>query len=369
MIRVGIISANWGMEAHLPAWRAIDGVEVVAVCTSRRETAEAAAQRHGLAKAYWSHAEMAADPDLDVIDIGTRPDLRRDMTLEAIHRGKHVFAAANFAANIEAAREMRDAARAAGIVAALDSTLAQAPAHRLAARMLEEGYLGEPVSATVQFGIPLFNPPNARSRHWRWFGQKKHGASTMRNLGTHALHMLVELLGPVETVVAQSRIAVNPWRMPDGEEITSEVDDSAQLMLRFACGAFVTVNLSWVTPALAGWRMEMTGDRGFMRSTFAGPFPAGPEVRLHAAQNGAVPAEVAIPDAMRQPRGVTFAEPPLHVQSYDIAGVMADFIEAIRGNGAVQPDFERAFHVEVVLEAARISISEKRWVGIGEIPA
>ncbi len=34
-IRVGIISANRGAFAHLPAWRSIDGVEQVAICTSR----------------------------------------------------------------------------------------------------------------------------------------------------------------------------------------------------------------------------------------------------------------------------------------------------------------------------------------------
>ena len=49
-LRVGIISANWGTFAHLPAWRSIPGVEVVAICTSRRETAEAAAKKHGIEK-------------------------------------------------------------------------------------------------------------------------------------------------------------------------------------------------------------------------------------------------------------------------------------------------------------------------------
>jgi hypothetical protein len=38
--RAGIISANWGAMAHLPAWRGVPGVEVTAICTSRRETAE-----------------------------------------------------------------------------------------------------------------------------------------------------------------------------------------------------------------------------------------------------------------------------------------------------------------------------------------
>ncbi len=45
VLRVGIVSAGWGAFAHLPAWRAIPGVEVTAICTSRQETAEAAQVR------------------------------------------------------------------------------------------------------------------------------------------------------------------------------------------------------------------------------------------------------------------------------------------------------------------------------------
>ena len=52
-LRVGIISAAWGTQAHLPAWRAVPGVEVVAVCTAHRETAAAAAAEHGIDMPFW----------------------------------------------------------------------------------------------------------------------------------------------------------------------------------------------------------------------------------------------------------------------------------------------------------------------------
>ena len=58
-LRVGIVSANWGAMAHLPAWRAVPGIEVSAICTSRRETAEAAAARFGIGRAFWDADAMA----------------------------------------------------------------------------------------------------------------------------------------------------------------------------------------------------------------------------------------------------------------------------------------------------------------------
>src|SRR5215467_8027026 len=80
-LRVGIISAAWGAQAHLPAWRAVPGVEVVAICTAHRETAEAAATQHSVAMPFWDAQEMARHPDIDIVDAGTRPSYRRAMCL------------------------------------------------------------------------------------------------------------------------------------------------------------------------------------------------------------------------------------------------------------------------------------------------
>lgn len=99
-LKVCIVSANWGMRAHLPAWQATGEAEVRAVCTSRRETAEAAAGKYGVAKPYGNAIAMCADPDLDVIGIDTKPDLRAPMVLAALRNGKHVFASANFAPDL-----------------------------------------------------------------------------------------------------------------------------------------------------------------------------------------------------------------------------------------------------------------------------
>ena len=65
MLRVGIISANWGTKSHLPAWRSVPGVEVTSICTSRRETAEAASGVHSIARPFWDYEAMCADPDID----------------------------------------------------------------------------------------------------------------------------------------------------------------------------------------------------------------------------------------------------------------------------------------------------------------
>src|ERR1700730_4959921 len=116
-LKVGIISANWGAFAHLPAWRSVPGLEVVAICTSRQETAEAAAKKLGIERPYWDAEKMAADPAIDILDCGTRPSIRHAMVLAALRNRKHVYNGIPFAADVDRARELHRAWKASGSVA------------------------------------------------------------------------------------------------------------------------------------------------------------------------------------------------------------------------------------------------------------
>ena len=143
-MRVGIMSANWGAFAHLPAWRSVPGVEVVAICTSRRETAEAAATRCKIASPFWDAQAMAAHPDIDILDCGTRPSVRDPVVAHALRNGKHVYNAIPFATDIDRARELRDIWKASGKVGVVDAFSQWLPAHRLVKEMLADGFLGRP---------------------------------------------------------------------------------------------------------------------------------------------------------------------------------------------------------------------------------
>src|SRR5262249_49680813 len=105
-VKVGIISANWSLKVHGSAWRLLPGVEVAAICTAHRETAEAAAQAFGIRKAYWDFEQMTADPELDIIDVGTRPSFRQAMVLAALRNGKHVYSALPFATDTATAAQL-----------------------------------------------------------------------------------------------------------------------------------------------------------------------------------------------------------------------------------------------------------------------
>lgn len=372
-LRVGIISANWGALAHLPAWRSLDGVEVTAICTSREETARAAADKHGIARPFWDAAEMAADPDIDIIDIGTRPSLRHGMVLAALAAGKHVYNGIPMAKDLADARDMHAAWRKAGTVAVVDAFSQWIPALAQAKTLLDAGYVGRPMGASARFNMSLFNRPHPQFSY-NWFWEGGLGVSSMRNNGSHLLHYLIHLLGPVEELVADDSLLLRQWTFPDGSALTPENNDCANLLVRFANGVVMPIQVCWTAPCAEGWAVDVWGDEGRLLTT-APIFPTARDCKLFGGKLGAEPtlvhavtiAPLDVPEALFSAERVgidaSFPVPP----SFPMALSMRAMVDAIGGTGRAAPDFEQAWQVERVQEAIRRSSTERRWVKIAEI--
>jgi predicted dehydrogenase len=360
------MSANWGALAHLPAWRSLPGIEVVAICTSRRETAEAAAKRCGIESALWDAQAMAARPDIDILDCGARPSVRDPVVLTALRNGKHVYNSIPFATDIERARELRDAWRASGKVGVVDAFSEWLPAHRLVKEMLNEGFVGQPFGGTCLFQLSLFNKPHPQFPY-NWFWQAGHGVSALRNLGSHALHMLVFLFGRIEELVAHDGQLLKEWRFPDGNLIKPETNDFASLLVRFQSGLVMQLQVSWSSTLAPGWLLEAFGSKGRF-AVRAPSFPTSRDSTLHAGtlDRGSM-EKIDIPERLlRTPdAGVDYT---VGIQPvYPMALSMNRMVQTIHGRGPASPDFEQAWTVERALEAARRSAQERRWVRLDEI--
>jgi len=365
-LRVGIISANWGAFAHLPGWRALPGVEVVGICTSRQETAEAAAKKFGIARPYWDAEHMTSDPEIDIVDCGTRPNIRHPMVLSALRNGKHVYNSIPFAADIDRARDLRGAWKASGKVGVVDAYSQWLPAHQLAKQLVDDGALGQLFGGTCHFNMSLFNTPHPHFPY-NWFWQAGLGVSAMRNLGSHALHMLVHLFGEVDELIAHDAQVLKEWRFADGSAIKPQTNDFANLLLRFKNGLTMQLQVSWSATLGQGWSLEAFGSKGRL-ALKAPSFPTSRDTTLHFGAIGGAGLEKIEPPVtmLRSPDvGITADYEPQ--ASHGMALSMKCMVESIRGQGAAKPDFEQAWTVERVLEAARRSSEQRRWVRLEEI--
>lgn len=365
VLRVGIVSAAWGGFAHLPAWRAIPGVEVTAICTSREETARAAQQRLGLPRAFWNAEAMCADPDIDIVDLGTRPNIRKPMLLAALAHDKHVYNASPHAPDWEGAKAIDAAWKASGSVGVVDAFAQWLPAHRQMHAMLGDGHIGTPLGGTCHFNLSLFNRPS-RQFPYNWFWRKDAGVSAVRNNGSHALYMLVHLFGPIAELVADDSQMLKRWDFPEGDSIVPETTDFANVILRFASGLTMQMQISWNMTVPDGWLIDVFGDRG--RLVARSPsFPTARDCTLQGASLGGSLDDIAIPHAYRQVPGISLDWQCAVQPSFPMALSMQAMVETIRGGAGAGPTFADALEIERVQEAIRRSSAERRWVRMADM--
>jgi predicted dehydrogenase len=335
-------------------------VEVVGICTAHRETAEKAAAEHGVPLPFWDAQEMAAHPDLDLIDVGTRPSYRRDMCLAALGNGKHVYNGIPFAADLDAAKQLRDAAAAAGTVAAVDAYSEHLGPFRFAEEILAEGVLGNVQTVVGRLELSLFAQPLSEFPY-NWFHDASFGASALRNLGSHLLHLMVRLVGPVAEVAGTPARFLDRWDFVDAPGgLDVGVADVGVAAIRFESGPVGTLSTAWAGAAAPGFLLEIAGERG--RLVIDGPMMPAAESVVRLGRAGSSVGEVAVPARLTTTEGVDMPS----AYPGDPRGAMARsfslMTKAIAGEADARPDFARGYHVQSVIEAVYRSTEGAGWV-------
>jgi predicted dehydrogenase len=169
--------------------------------------------------------------DIDIIDICTPPMLHLPQAKAALLAGKHVVCEKPVAKSIAAVDELIRVERESGrrLMPVFQYRFGQGLQKLLHLR--ERGFTSKPFVATVEVhwrrGADYYAVP------WRGkFATELGGALTTHAI--HALDMLTYVLGPVQSVYAQTATQVNPI----------EVEDAVAATLKMQNGALVTLSVT-----------------------------------------------------------------------------------------------------------------------------
>jgi len=241
-VRVGIIGAGENVQAvQLPNLRRIAECEVIAVANRNLSSSEEVARRFEIPRAYGNWTELLDDPDVDAVLIGTWPYMHRTLTLAALERGKHVLCQARMANDATEARDMLTASRRhPDLVCQLVPTSTSYVIDNIVRRMIDEGRVGEVLSAEIQRLQRSF-ADFAGELDWR-FDREFSGLNAM-NLGS-TYESLMRWLGRGNRILAMSKVHV-PYRrnasgdlasvhIPDHVDVLFELANHAQVHMRFS---------------------------------------------------------------------------------------------------------------------------------------
>lgn len=218
----GIAGPGWIAERFIESVQAHTRQNIAAVSSRSAGRAAAFAARYGIGASHGSHAELAANPGVDVVYVATPHPQHFEVAMAAIHAGKHVLVEKPMGITAAEVRELAAAARARGVFAAEALWTFFLPTFDVISQLLDGGALGDVVTVLCEYG-EHFEPGH------RIFDPALAGGPLM-DLGTYPLAFTTRVLGAPDTVAAIGT------RHPSG------VNGQLSASLGFPGGAQASVN-------------------------------------------------------------------------------------------------------------------------------
>jgi predicted dehydrogenase len=275
IIGAGNISGRYiqGLKRRFPH------LEIRRVADVDVQRAEALASRFEL-PAFGGVPELLADDSIDIVVNLTPPLLHARTVMEALSAGKHVYVEKPLATSLEDGRLMIETARQNGVLLGSAPDTFLGSASQTARQALDAGLIGEPVAASAFV---------RSSRAERWHPDPRFlfqpGGGPVMDMGPYYIAALVNCLGPVERISADTRIGAPTRRMTaegrvaDSLEVT--VDTHASAVFSFASGVIGTVMMSFDVQDTALPFIEIYGTEGTLSLHDPNAFDGPVQVKRH----------------------------------------------------------------------------------------
>ncbi len=373
-IGIGLVGYGYIGRVHTLSYRELPSyypgtlpkLSLAAVCTTRPETAKAAAAEGGYASWFTDVEKLVRHEPVTVVDCSTPNNQHRETLLAAIAARKHVYCEKPLALNGTEAREIAREAAKAGVSVGMTFNFRFVPALMRAKQMIADGRLGDIYSFRAEYYHSGYIDPQ-RPMVWR-MKKEVSGGGALVDLGSHLIDMVRYLLGEIESVRAVTKIYTPRRPMVAGSATLGEVtvDDAAWLQVRVSGGIFGTLEVSrYATGSLDDLNLEVYGSKGAVRfslmdanwlywydATRPGGFQGGEQgwTRLETVQHykGAV------------------VPPPRSILGWTRthAECQYAFLSAVAEGRKPVPGIQDGLRTQLVMDAAYASAQSDNWVPV-----
>ena len=315
ILRFGLIGCGRLAPRHAQSLADLPGARLVAVADVRERRANRFAVEY-CADPYTDYRDLLARPDVDVVNVCTPSGLHAQVTLDAIAAGKHVIVEKPIALSLAAADRMIAAAERAGVKLCVVLQNRYNPPMQDLKRVVGAGRLGKLLlgAATVRW----YRPQEYYEDEWH--GTLAMDGGALMNQSIHHVDALQWLMGRPESVFCYS--ATLAHRM--------EAEDAGVAVIRFVGGALGVVEGSTITyPENLEGSVAVFGEHGSCKVG-------------GAALNRKVFWKIA--GELEHEKELLTREQvdPTSVYGASHQAVIADMIEAVRGDRAPQTDGREA---------------------------
>jgi predicted dehydrogenase len=181
-VRWGVLStAKIARNQVIPAMKAGERSEIVALASRDEARAREAAAALGIPKAYGSYEALLADPDIDAIYNPLPNHLHASLTIQALRAGKHVLCEKPIALDADEARAIEAVRAETGLIVAEAFMVRHHPQWRRVREIIDSGRVGDVRAIQTTFSYYLVDPSNIRN-------QPGIGGGGLYDIGCYALN-------------------------------------------------------------------------------------------------------------------------------------------------------------------------------------
>ena len=192
-LKIGIVGGGGMGRVHYANWKAVEGVEVVALCGNA-----AAAEEWGV-PAYQTITDMIQGTQIDVVDVCTPTFMHHDQVVEALNLGKDVVCEKPIALNYADAKDMLDTAERNGKNLYIAQVLQYTKEIQALHKLVESEEYGKVLDASFE---RLSAAPRWAVGGWL-FDKTKSGLLPF-DLHIHDLDVIVSLFGKPQGFTVQT---------------------------------------------------------------------------------------------------------------------------------------------------------------------
>jgi predicted dehydrogenase len=233
-INVGIIGTGWCGGIRADTCAASPYIDALHIAEINPERLAEVKNSTAPATATTDYKELLELADIDAIIISATPETTHyPMTKECLLAGKHVFLEKPLALTLTEADELVALANERGLKFTIGYSQRFNPKYAYVKRCINDGTLGEPVSALISRHI-------TRSLGSKISGRIKLSPAAME--ATHDIDFALWCLEPARPVRVYSQ-AVNKVMRP-----THGVEDCMWIMITMDDGTVITVGAGWILP-------------------------------------------------------------------------------------------------------------------------
>lgn len=247
-----LIGCGFFSENHMHAWRDLDGVEIVAICDTSPDRLAIIGEQFGIQRRYDNAEQMFADGGFDFVDIATTVPSHQLLVQMAADNRIPMICQKPFAADLDTAQSMVDAACAAGVPLMVHENFRWQSAIQAVRSVIDDQQIGEPFWGRFSF----------RSAYDVFSGQPYLAEGErfiIEDLGIHIIDIARYLMGDVKQLTARTD-RINP-------NIVGE--DVATILMDHDSGRTSIVDCSYATQLSSEpfpeTVIEIDGSKGSLR--------------------------------------------------------------------------------------------------------